>query len=217
MEEILTIEEVSNYLRVSERTVYDWAQRGEIPCGKIGTVWRFKRSEIEKWIDSKLTKKNTKPKTHNNIDLTRIVSPERIIFTDFSTKHDVLISLIEVLSTAPQVKDKKALENAILEREALMSTALGNGIAVPHVRIDSVSDLLLALAISKKDIIDFNSFDGEPVRLVFMLVANESQHAYYLQTMSHFTFKLKDKAFREKLLNCTDAIEAYKILSDPIE
>ena len=46
-DDILTIEEVANYLRVSERTVYDWAQKGEIPSGKIGTVWRFKKSEIE--------------------------------------------------------------------------------------------------------------------------------------------------------------------------
>ena len=50
-DDILTIEEVAKYLRVSERTVYDWAQKGEIPSGKIGTVWRFKKSEIEKWVN----------------------------------------------------------------------------------------------------------------------------------------------------------------------
>ena len=47
---ILTIEEVAKYLRVSDRTVYDWAQKGEIPAGKIGTVWRFKKSEVENWV-----------------------------------------------------------------------------------------------------------------------------------------------------------------------
>ncbi|MDR0513057.1 MAG: helix-turn-helix domain-containing protein, partial [Treponema sp.] len=45
--DILTIDEVAKYLRVSERTVYDWAQKGEIPAGKIGTVWRFKRADLE--------------------------------------------------------------------------------------------------------------------------------------------------------------------------
>jgi len=44
-DDILTIEEVAKYLRVSERTVYDWAQKGEIPSGKIGTVWRFKKAK----------------------------------------------------------------------------------------------------------------------------------------------------------------------------
>ena len=50
-EDILTIEEVAKYLRVSERTVYDWAQKGEIPSGKIGTVWRFRKADIERWIN----------------------------------------------------------------------------------------------------------------------------------------------------------------------
>ena len=54
-DDILTIEEVAKYLRVSERTVYDWAQKGEIPAGKIGTVWRFKKSEIEKWVNERLS------------------------------------------------------------------------------------------------------------------------------------------------------------------
>ena len=50
-DDILTIEEVAKYLRVSDRTVYDWAQKGEIPAGKIGTVWRFKKSEVEALIE----------------------------------------------------------------------------------------------------------------------------------------------------------------------
>ena len=53
--EIMTIEDVAKFLKVSERTVYDWAQKGEIPCGKLGTSWRFKRDEIENWVSRKLT------------------------------------------------------------------------------------------------------------------------------------------------------------------
>lgn len=211
-EEILTIEEVASYLRVSERTVYDWAQRGIIPCGKIGTVWRFKRSEIEKWIDKKLSGTGSPEKARKHIDLSHIISPERIVFTDFSTKHDVLITLIDLLAQSPQVKDRDALQTAILEREALMSTAIGYGLAIPHVRIDSVSDLLMAVAVSKKEILDFNSFDGDPVRLVFMIIANETQHAYYLQILSHLIFRLKHEKLSEELLNCSDKNEAYTVL-----
>ena len=54
-DDILTIEEVAKYLRVSDRTVYDWAQKGEIPAGKIGTVWRFKKSEVENWVNARLS------------------------------------------------------------------------------------------------------------------------------------------------------------------
>jgi PTS system nitrogen regulatory IIA component len=53
-DDILTIEEVAKYLRVSERTVYDWAQKGEIPAGKIGTVWRFKKDERSEMVNERL-------------------------------------------------------------------------------------------------------------------------------------------------------------------
>ena len=60
-DDILTIEEVAKYLRVSERTVYDWAQKGEIPSGKIGTVWRFKKGDIERWVNERLSASKTAP------------------------------------------------------------------------------------------------------------------------------------------------------------
>ena len=59
-DDILTIEEVAKYLRVSDRTVYDWAQKGEIPAGKIGTVWRFKKSEVENWVNARLSSDSVK-------------------------------------------------------------------------------------------------------------------------------------------------------------
>ena len=55
MHEIMTIEEVAAYLRVSERTVYDWAQKGDLPGGKLGTTWRFKRNDVENWVNSRLS------------------------------------------------------------------------------------------------------------------------------------------------------------------
>ena len=65
-EDILTIEEVAKYLRVSERTVYDWAQKGEIPAGKIGTVWRFKKNDIERWVNERLSS-NSRENAANQI------------------------------------------------------------------------------------------------------------------------------------------------------
>ena len=140
-DDILTIEEVAKYLRVSERTVYDWAQKGDIPAGKIGTVWRFKKSEIEKWVNDRLS---SSLRTENNqvIQIKNILSPERIVFLNHETKHDSLVELAEVLATAPQIKDAGELKQQILKREELMSTAIGRGMAIPHVRLSSVTDLV---------------------------------------------------------------------------
>jgi len=209
---ILTIEEVAKYLRVSERTVYDWAQRGEIPSGKIGTVWRFKKGEIEKWVNERLSSSKTAP-ADIKILVKDILSPERIIFMNHQTKHDALLKLAQNLATAPQIKDAKELEEAVFKREELMSTAIGRGLAIPHVRLSSVTDLVMSVGISKTDIIDYQSIDDVPVRLLFMIAASFNQHNYYLQTLSFFSAKLKKQELRDALLNANSSMEAYELLT----
>jgi PTS system nitrogen regulatory IIA component len=210
-DDILTIEEVAKYLRVSERTVYDWAQKGEIPSGKIGTVWRFKKSEIEKWVNDRLTMNRMSPQ-FASVQIENIVSPDRILFLNYSTKRDSLLALADNLATAPQVKNRQELASEIIKREELMSTAIGRGIAIPHVRLSSVTDLVVSVGISQIDIIDFQTLDDQPVRLLFMIAAAYNQHAYYLQTLSFFSAKLKDKDLRQALMAVKTPQEAYAIL-----
>jgi PTS system nitrogen regulatory IIA component len=208
-DDILTIEEVAKYLRVSERTVYDWAQKGEIPSGKIGTVWRFKKSEIEKWVNERLSVNKLLPRA---IHLETMISPDRISFLNFSSKRDALLALAENLALSPQVKNRQELSAEILKREDLMSTAIGRGLAIPHVRLPSVTDLVVSVGISRVDIIDFQALDDEPVRLLFMIAAAYNQHSYYLQTLSYFSARLKNKNLRESLLEARSVQEAYNLL-----
>ena len=212
-EDILTIEEVARYLRVSDRTVYDWAQKGEIPAGKIGTVWRFKKSEIYRWVNDKLAA-NTMDRQFTAIHIGSVLSPDRIVFLNYSTKRDALLSLAESLGAAPQVKNSQELYAEIIKREELMSTAIGCGIAIPHVRLASVTDLVVALGISKTDIIDFQPLDDEPVRLLFMIAAAYNQHSYYLQTLSFFSSRFKQQTLRHRLLNAENPREAYALLTE---
>ena len=209
---IMTLEEVAKYLRVSERTVYDWAQKGELPAGKIGTVWRFKKTDIEQWVNNRLSsgRLGSQLKT---VQMQAILSPERIVFLNSPAKRDALLALAENLATAPQVKNSKELALEILRREELMSTAIGKGIAIPHVRLQSITDLIVSVGISSVNIIDFNPLDDEPVRLLIMIAAAYNQHAYYLQTLSFFSARLKDRKLRDSLLNAKDADDAYKLLA----
>ena len=89
-DEILTIDEVAKYLRVSERTVYEWAQKGEIPAGKIGTAWRFKKSDLGDWVNERLSVNRLVPR-NGNIHLENIISQDRIIFLNHSSKRDALL------------------------------------------------------------------------------------------------------------------------------
>jgi PTS system nitrogen regulatory IIA component len=211
-EDILTIEEVAKYLRVSERTVYDWAQKGEIPAGKIGTVWRFKKSEIEEWVNDRLSGNKLMP-PQISLPIESILSPSRILFLDYTAKRDVLLALADNLAHAPQVKNRQELATEILKREDLMSTAIGRGIAIPHIRLSSVTDLVVSVGISRVDIMDFQPLDDEPVRLVFMIAAAYNQHAYYLQTLSFFSARLKNRDLRDSLLAAETVQDVYSLLT----
>lgn len=210
--DILTIEEVANYLRVSERTVYDWAQKGEIPAGKIGTVWRFKKSEVENWVNARLSS-DSQNLSQNIVQVKNIVSPDRVVFINHTSKHDALVQLSDVLATAPQVKNAAELTSEILKREELMSTAIGHGIAIPHVRLSSVTDLVMAVGVCKKPVEDFQAMDDVPVQLLFMIAAAYNQHSYYLKTISHFSGMLKSAELRESLLNAETERTIYELLT----
>jgi PTS system nitrogen regulatory IIA component len=212
---ILTIEEVAKYLRVSDRTVYDWAQKGEIPSGKIGTVWRFKESEIEQWVNERLS--SGRGRGQKQVQTQAILSPQRVLFLDCPYKKDALLLLAKNLATAPQVKNSQELTNEILKREELMSTAIGRGIAIPHIRLQSITDLVVSVGISRVDITDFNPLDDEPVRLLFMIAAAYNQHTSYLQTLSYFSAKLKSPALRNLLINAQTGDEVYKLLTEDKE
>ncbi len=212
-DDILTIEEVAKYLRVSDRTVYDWAQKGEIPAGKIGTVWRFKKSEVEKWVNERLSSGNKSKASDSEIQVKNILSPDRVIFLNRPTKHDSLIELAENLATAPQVKQKAELSDEILKREELMSTAIGRGIAIPHVRLSSVTDLVVSVGVCKTPVEDFQTIDDKPVNLLIMIAAAYNQHAYYLKTLSYFSAKLKNEELRLAINNASSTREVYNLLT----
>ena len=211
IDDILTIEEVAKYLRVSDRTVYDWAQKGEIPAGKIGTVWRFKKSEIEHWVNERLSTDKNKI-SEDEIQIRNILSPDRVVFINQRSKHDALIQLSEVLASAPQIKNKTELTEQILKREELMSTAIGRGIAIPHVRLLSVTDLVMAVGVCRKPIEDFEPIDDQPVSLLFMIAAAYNQHSYYLKTISNFTALFKNSELIHSILEAQTEDEIYSIL-----
>jgi len=210
--EILTIDEVAKYLRVSERTVYEWAHKGDIPCGKLGTTWRFKRTDIESWVDAKLSTKKP-PKVTGSLAVGDILAPERVTIFDHAKKHDALLAVIDSLATAPQVKDRDKLADEIFAREELMSTGIGFNLAVPHVRLPSVTDLVMAVGISKRDIVDYDSLDEQPVRVICMLAARDDQHAEYLKALGALSGILRADALRSALLNVATPDDAYSLLT----
>ena len=201
MHEIMTIEEVAAYLRVPEKTVYEWAQKGIIPGGKIGTTWRFKSADIQKWINEKINKENL---TNKDQKFYNPLSPETILIKEIDSKNEALHELITLLSNSSHVLNYQSLEKGIFERESIMSTGIGFGVAVPHVRSDAVSNLIMAVGIFKKGILDYKSLDEKPVKIICMIASRPDQHKEYSNMLSSISSKLKQKITREQILNSED-------------
>ena len=210
--ELMTIEEVSQLLRVSERTVYDWAQKGEIPCGKLGTAWRFRKTDILQWIDKRL-ESTKKPGMRLPIPMASILSQDRIAFIDAATKEEAFFQLADLMASSPQVHNRDQLLEHLFQREELMSTGIGLGIGVPHARLNSVDDLVVAFGICREPIIDYSSLDDLPIRLIAMIAANAGQHAKHIRALSTVTGVLKDEATRTAILAAETTDRAYQLLT----
>lgn len=206
--EIMTIEEVAAYLRVSERTVYEWAQKEEIPAGKLGSSWRFKRSEIQSWVDKKLNLR--KRFTAIPISMEDLLSPDRVVIMEATRKAEALSILAALLARAPGVGDKEELAKEIFRREELMSTGIGFGIAVPHVRLTSIADIVMAMGVSHAGITDYVSLDGKPVHIVCMIAAGKYQHTQYIKALAAISSRLKEESFRSRILTAPDPDTIYR-------
>lgn len=208
--EIMTIEEVAEYLRVSERTVYDWAQKGQLPGGKLGTTWRFKRADIESWVNRQLGATAPKASTGDGL-LSKLLSADRVVFLDGVSKENALKTLCAVLGSSSLVPSEEELQAAIFRREELMSTGIGFGVGVPHVRLSSVGDIVMALGIAREPLSDYASLDEVPVQIVCMVAAGSAQHPQYIRALSAISSRLKEDSIRSGLIHSKDAASAYQL------
>ena len=210
--ELMTVEDVAAYLRVAERTIYDWAQKGDIPCGKLGASWRFRRSDIDNWLETKFVDRKIKKESDPVLPQDVLCEDMIRIYPDKISKVDALTDMVELISKSDNVQDKKALLDGILQREELMSTGIGLGIAVPHVRIDSVKDLVMAVGIASQQIEDYETIDDKPVQVVFMIAAGSDQHAQHLKLLSQIAAKFKNDELRKRLVLAKTPEEVADIL-----
>ncbi len=142
--------------------------------------------------------------------LDQLIDPGRIVDLQASTKEEALRELVEVMASSPNVTDSTALLEKILEREKLISTGVGIGVALPHVKIPSVRDFVLAIGRSQRGL-DFQSLDDKPVHIVVMIGANDSQSGEFLKLMAKIVLRLKDKEFRRRVLLAKTAGEIREL------
>jgi len=151
------------------------------------------------------------------VELSSVLIPSRVLILKSSKKKDALKILVDCLSTAPEVKDSEELAEGILRREDLMSTGIGKGVGVPHVRLDSVQNPVMCVGICHHPITDYESLDGQPIRLIFMIAAGKDQHAEHLRLLAHVSSKLKNDQLYSALINAPDGETFCRILTQTDE
>ncbi len=128
-----------------------------------------------------------------------LVQEAVILDLESKDKDGALVEMANILAATEPSLDSGKLVNVLRERESLQSTGMGEGVAIPHGRIANLNQLMVAFARSRKGV-DFDSIDGQPTHLFFVLVVPESSGGQHLKALARISRFLRDETFRESLL-----------------
>ena len=146
------------------------------------------------------------------IRLADYLTVPRVVDLKSRSKDAALMEIVQTLASAHEVKDAERLLHAVLERERIVSTGIGLGVAVPHAKIPEVADFLVAYGRSKEGI-DFGSIDDRPVHHIVLIVGPPDKQQRYLQFLATVTLKLKQPELRKALESAPDAGALHQVLS----
>ena len=199
----LTVKDAAHLLNVSEKTIYRWIKLGVIPAYQINEQYRFNRAELLEWATSR--KIQVSPEIFRETEgLESSIPPLSEALRDGgvyyrisgTNKEAVLRSVVEIMRLPDEV-DRAFLYQVLLAREALGSTGIGDGIAIPHVRNPIVLHLdrpMITLCFLE-NAVDFGSLDQQPVNVLFTLISPTVRA--HLQLLSRLGFALRNAAFKD--------------------
>lgn len=124
---------------------------------------------------------------------------DSILLLESETKKAALEEIITYATTRCTL-DETQLREAIWKREKMMTTGIGNGLALPHIRVAGFPSPLIIVGLCQKPICDYKTLDNEPVRLIVFLAADEKDQEAYLKILGSISVKLKEKAIMEEIL-----------------
>jgi mannitol/fructose-specific phosphotransferase system IIA component (Ntr-type) len=146
------------------------------------------------------------------IDLKDHLHPKFVVQLGARSKDGVLEEIVRAVSGSPDVKDVGALLGAVREREALLSTGIGLGIAIPHARIPAVQRFVVAVGRCPGGI-EFGSIDGKPVTIVVLIAGPQDAQKPYLELLAQISKRLKLAEVREKIAGGASADEVVALLT----
>lgn len=126
-------------------------------------------------------------------------------------KEEALAELLDLFEAEGAIKNSEEILEALLDRERLTSTGIGEGVAIPHVFVEGLTDTLIAFGRKRKGVA-FNAIDRLPVHLIFLILGPEDRAEFHLQLLSKMARYLRDEELREALLNAKDPEEIIRVV-----
>lgn len=136
--------------------------------------------------------------------ISKYLQKELVSFLEVEERDAALRRLVDLLAAQGKLQDRELFYRAILEREQIVSTGIGMGVAVPHAKLSGYKTFFIAIGIHPKGI-PWDALDGVPVRLIFMIGGPDDQQTEYLQLLSRLTLAIKDEERRKKILQSSRA------------
>lgn len=145
------------------------------------------------------------------MDLADHLDPARVVDLSAKTKDDALVAIVRTAATSEAIEDEAALLDAVRERERLLSTGIGLGIAIPHARIASVKAFVVAVGRCREGV-DFGSIDGRHVNIVVLIAGPQDAQKPYLELLAQLSKRLKLERVREAITGTATAQEVVDLL-----
>ncbi len=143
--------------------------------------------------------------------ISTILAPETIqVGLKVANKFDLITALINLANSSGKINDIELVRAEVIKREEIMSTGIGNGIALPHAKTNAVSDTICAIAVLDQPI-DYNAIDGEPISIAFLLLGRENNVGTHLRILSRISRFLSNEEKLDVLRNCKTSDEVYKV------
>jgi len=219
---LMTAKQLASYLNVAERTVLKLAQDGALPGFRVGNQWRFRKAMVDTWLDDQrigIMPRYVTPTRNESsarmLTLAGCFDASHIVPTLASkTKPSVIVELAAHAQKLGLVRDETWFVGALLQRENVMPSAMGNGLAFLHTlrrNPEQMNKPFMVLGRSMEGI-DFDALDGNPVHLFFVLGLKYDE--LYLPWLAKLVQMLAQADVVQSLLKAPDASNIYDVLAN---
>ena len=219
---LMTVKQIAGYLNVNERTVLKLVADGALPGVKVGNQWRFRKAMIDTWLDDQML-----GVTPRYVELPRGEPPKRMLALancfepahvipelQGKSKTSVIVELSELAQRLGLLRDATWFVGALIQRENVMPSAMGNGLAFLHTLRRSPEQVVKPFVVlgRSREGVDFDALDAKPVHLFFVLGLKYDE--LHLPWLAKLVQMLAQPGAVRSLLDAGDAAAIYQRLSD---